>query len=77
MFINGSTAFAAYAQNLRRGHLAGRLAHSLEATAASRPQRDIFDFLFGGELASRHLAGACQAACPRAARDQRDDASRR
>ena len=57
VFFSGSTDFAAYARNLRRGHLAGRLARNSEATAAARPRRDIFDLLFGGELASEHLAG--------------------
>ncbi|HZT50065.1 MAG TPA: hypothetical protein VFA64_18975 [Hyphomicrobiaceae bacterium] len=77
MFINGSTAFAAYARNLRRGHLAGRLAHNLEATAANGPRRDIFDYLFGGELASRHLAGEHPAARRHVVRDQRDGTPRR
>jgi hypothetical protein len=57
MFTSGSPDFAAYARNLRRGQLAERLERSLEAMAASRPQRDIFDLLFGGDLAARHLVG--------------------
>jgi hypothetical protein len=49
MYTSGSRDFAAYAQNLRRGHMAGLLEHGIEAR---RPQRDIFDLMFGGELAS-------------------------
>ena len=77
MFISRSTDFAAYARNFCRGQLAGRLAHNIEASAAARPQRDIFDLLFGGELASRHLAGECPAVARHARPVERNSSSYR
>jgi hypothetical protein len=77
VFISRSTDFAAYARNFCRGQLAGRLAHNIEVSAAARPQCDIFDLLFGGELASQHLAGECLAVARQARPVERNRSPRR